>query len=325
MRSHSRVLFPIFVVLALVLAGVEFTLRRGKPVTRETVVWEFSPSDVDSLRWGVGDSVNVVLVRRDGGWWVRVDSLLYPADPVRVRTLLDDFSVVKGVAWAQGELERYELDDSTALWVEVGGRSTLRVYVGKAGPTFDQSFVRRSGEDRVYLVRGNWKPRFIQNPTSWRRRKLFDADLEEVVAVRLGDRLEVVRDSLVGWRVNGQPADSQKTVLWLKRVLGLASFAFLDTLSRDSLGLDAPAYTLEVITRVDTQRLWVADRPVGPNRTYLGALREGDPSHYGLNRVHFQNNIWIAPDSLLASEGDTTQTESKASPEETAADPSHGS
>lgn len=305
MRSHSRVLFPIFVVLGFLLLGIEFTLRRRQPITQEKVVWEFSPEQVDSIRWGVGDSVKVVLLRRDGDWWVVRSGQRFPADPARVQSLLDDFSIVKGVAWAKGDEERYDLADSTALWVEVGLPTPLKVFVGKTGPTFEQSFVRLNGKDEVYLVQGNWKPRFIQSPEAWRRRNLFDAKPSEVVAVRLGDRLEMVHDSM-GWTVNGQPADSQKATLWLKRVLGLASFAYLDTLDVDSLGLRRPAYTLEVITPTDTERVYVSDKPVGPNRTYLGALREGDPSHYGVNRTHFETNIWIEPDSLLPTPQDTT-------------------
>lgn len=313
MRRHSRVLFPIAVILGLLLLGVEFTLRRTHRALEEKVVWSFSPDEVDSLRWGPGDSVAVSLVRRDGRWWVRVDSLLYPADENRVQTLVEDLSRVKGVVWAKGDLGRYELD-STALVVEVFGRNPLRIVVGKAGPTFEQSFVRFADGEEVFLVRGNWKPRFIQNPTAWRRKKLFDATVDAVQRVRLGDRLDLVRAD-AGFQVNGMPADSQKTTLWLKRLLGLSSFTYLDTLRRDTLGLDAPAYTVEVVTSGDTERLFVSDHAVGPNRTYLPAVREGDPSLYGLNRAHFEGNIWILPDSLVARDTTASDTTTEHSGE----------
>ncbi len=300
MKRHSRVLFPIAVVLGLLLLGVEFTLRQRNRALEERQVWAFSPAEVDSLRWGKGDSVRVVLVRRDGTWWVRVDSTLYPADVRRVNTLLDDLSSVKGVRWARGDLARYELD-STGLVVEIFARPPIRLVVGKTGPTFEQSFVRFADGEDVFLVRGNWKPRFLLNPTAWRRRKLFDATVEEVREVRLGDRLRVVRAD-TGFVVNGVPADSQKTTLWLRRLLGLSSFSYLDTLALDTLGLDRPAYVVEVITAQDTERLRVSDHPVGPNRTYLPAMREGDPSIYGVNRTHFETNLWIPPDSLMARE-----------------------
>jgi len=298
MKRHSRVLFPIAVILGILLLGVEFTLRQRSRALEEKVVWSFSPADVDSLRWGKGDSVSVVILRRSGTWWVRVDTTLYPADGNRVNTLLDDLSSVKGVRWAKGDFSRYELD-STGLVVEVfSRRMTLRLVVGKTGSTFEQSFVRFADRDEVYLVRGNWKPRFLLNPTAWRRRQLFDATVEEVREVRLGDRLHLVRKD-TGFMVNGLPADSQKTTLWLRRLLGLSSFSYLDTLDRDTLGLDEPAYVVEVVTVRDTERLKVSDRPVGPNRTYLPAVREGDPSLYGVNRTHFESNLWILPDSLV--------------------------
>lgn len=307
MKRHSRVLFPLAVVLGIVLVGVEFTLRRSSRALEEKIVWSFSPAEVDSLRWGKGDSIAVVLVRKDGHWWVRVDTILYPADENRVNTLVEDLSQVKGVVWARGDLTRYELD-STALTVEVFARMPLRIVVGKTGPTFDQTFVRLADSDDVLLVRGNWKPRFIENPTAWRRKKLFDATVDEVQRVRLGDRLDLVRTA-EGFVVNGMPADSQKTILWLKRLLGLSSFTYLDTLNRDTLGLDEPAYRVEVITAQDTERLLVSDHAVGPNRSYLPAVREGDPSLYGVNRPHFEGNIWILPDSLVArdtAQADTT-------------------
>ncbi len=321
MKRHSRVLFPVAVVLGLLLLGVEFTLRQRNRALEERVVWSFSPAEVDSLRWGKGDSVSVVLVRRDGTWWVRVDSTLYPADANRVNTLLDDLSAVKGVRWAKGDLARYELD-STGLVVEVFARTPLRLVVGKTGPTFEQSFVRFADGDEVFLVRGNWKPRFLLNPTAWRRRKLFDATAEEVREVRLGDRLHLVRAD-TGFVVNGMPADSQKTTLWLRRLLGLSSFSYLDTLGRDTLGLDEPAYVVEVVTARDTERLKVSDRPVGPNRTYLPAVREGDPSIYGVNRTHFESNLWIPPDSLVAR--DTTGQDTARQAEEETERESHGS
>ena len=119
------------------------------------------------------------------------------------------------------------------------------------------------------------------------------------------------------------PADSQKTVLWLRRLLGLSSFSYLDTLGADTLGLDRPAYVVEVVTARDTERLKVSDHAVGPNRTYLPAVREGDPSIYGVNRTHFESNLWIPPDSLVAR--DTTGQDTTRQAEEETEGGAHGS
>ncbi len=125
--------------------GLESLLKDlGSPALKEADLIELSKGN------------KVLSLKREGEGWVLISDFKKPAKKAIVEDLLETLAELKGEPRAQGKkhLSRFKLTEEEALHLVLkqGGKELAHFLVGKRGPQWESSFVRREGEVVVYLV-----------------------------------------------------------------------------------------------------------------------------------------------------------------------------
>jgi hypothetical protein len=163
--------YIVFLTLALIaLAGVYFLQQRPRETPEAELFTRLGPDvSLDSLAgievWSQRDaaSAHLRLEKRDGDWMVeRKDgesTFFAPAKKDRIERLVETLRDLRGEKRAAGPevFETFSLTDGEALHIALRetGKELEPLLVGKRGPSWDSSFVRKASSQDVYLASKN--------------------------------------------------------------------------------------------------------------------------------------------------------------------------
>lgn len=123
-------------------------------------------------------------------------------------------------------------EDST--WSVTFHRSdgdAMRLFLGKAGPSFTSAYVRLPDEDEVYLVEGGLRSAVTRRIEDWRDRTIATVDTAAAARMtveRDAGQVTVTRGE-EGWSVDdGAPADSTAVRNLLQEIASLEATGFAD-------------------------------------------------------------------------------------------------
>jgi hypothetical protein len=157
----------------------------------------------------------VILARVGDGW--RVNGYQASASGVTdFFQVLADAPAGQLVAQNAGTHSRLEIEEGKArtLRVHGGGETQLHVLLGKRAPGFQDSYLRRPGEDNVYAVRTRLATYVDRRLDDWRDRTLarVAADSVSLVEVHVGGSSYVLQRENDGWRLPGGEAPDSAVV-----------------------------------------------------------------------------------------------------------------
>lgn len=179
------------IVLFCVVVGLYMFIQRPQKTTSSqvfsSIVPEFEVSSIDEIRiWTPSDESGRVftLSRKDDSYWVEAyednDSFWAPCQDGRVKRLLESLRGLKGEERAAGKefFPDFNISSRDALHFQLKGqgKTVAHILVGKRGASWGTCFVRKDGDDRVYIVQKNlfslvdiWDEVAGKNPTaaSW--------------------------------------------------------------------------------------------------------------------------------------------------------------
>ena len=201
-RRHIILLIVAIAIAAIVLIIEDPRRSRVDDVGEGTFSPGFDGSKVERVE--ISRLLEGTQLRRDGERWL-VSDLLTPlreelviregrtkpgerwfrADRTRVKSSLGSFGGLQEGVIASTNREKRSLYqvDATGLRVKLlGGNGEVieDLIIGKNGPDLASSFVRRTDEDEVYLVRRSLAGVFAPTASSWRKRKLWLLKPEEI-------------------------------------------------------------------------------------------------------------------------------------------------
>ena len=141
-------------------------------------------------------------IKRVGGHWRITDPYNYPANPSYANTLLEkaaQLEVETVITNNPDKYSEYELDDTTASYVEIGkeGGAIDKFYCGKPSKNYTHTYMRRADSDDVLLVAGTPRSSFTRRPKDWRDKKILDLDRAMVERILLkfpDETAELVRE-----------------------------------------------------------------------------------------------------------------------------------
>ena len=154
MSRRTVLVLGIFFLVSLVFyLGATREKRQGlESLLEDLGSPAFKEADLVELSKGK----KALSLRREGEVWVLVSDFKKPAKEAVVEGLLDTLAELKGEPRAQGKkhLSRFKLTEEEALHLVLkqGGKELAHFLVGKRGPQWESTFVRREGEEVVYLV-----------------------------------------------------------------------------------------------------------------------------------------------------------------------------
>lgn len=182
------------------------------------------------------DGETAVTLTRSGDKWT-LDPASYPADPDKVKEMLEAFNALKVLETvsSSGQEARFELDESSRIVAKAFQGDTLlrTLLIGKAAGG-SQSYVSLDDKKEVLLVAGNFKSTFNQSTSDLRNRLIYTVNAAEVQSVRVsGD---------FNWemRLEGEPArwtrtdasdralDQEKVSSWIRSLDQVRAIAFPD-------------------------------------------------------------------------------------------------
>jgi hypothetical protein len=234
MKRSTLVLIAILVVL--VLATVIVMQRPGEQSVRAgmgTPLIALDSAAVDRLE--ISSSAGRIVLAREGGTWMLAEPVRYTADQNAVGAAISQAGhmTIAAVASSNPQKQGVFQVDTAATLLKVFERETEKaaVRIGKAGPTYTQTYVRREGSEEVYLVDGSLGWTFVKPAKDWRDRSIYARAKDSVKSVRFqyGDTTFVLDrvDSL--WRVDGAAVGQSRVEGFLTALSSLTADEFVDT------------------------------------------------------------------------------------------------
>ena len=208
------------------------------------------------IRIAPPDGESFVLERRSDGWTVNG----YPARDSLVDATLDALAgsaPARLVARTRANHDRLGLTAEAGTRVSVGaaGRPATEFLVGESGP--DGRFVRLVDADPSHVLPPGMLDSFTAGENGWRDflvARVDTAALQRIVIRRgTGEAVELSRSSGApsGWAVDGMPADTAVTRVYLETLANLEATGFPADSFVFAADFENPLATVELYTATD--------------------------------------------------------------------------
>lgn len=177
---------------------------------------------------------------------------LYPADEDAVKEVAEKLKGLQEVDLASRNKDKHEIFQVTEdAGIEViaygtGDKELARLFVGKEGPDFFSTYVRKADSDVVYLYQDFIKGSFDRQLPNWRDKNILKFASDEAAGIKIAkkDGIIVLKKSDDGaWRIQ-EPTDSAADPATVTKVLSnlstLRAGKFADGLTPEDCGLSKP-------------------------------------------------------------------------------------
>jgi hypothetical protein len=210
------------ILFALILALSLYLMLRNPDRTHYQLpdVPHISETDLSKIEISKPETT-IVLDKKDDTWHIAPEG--YRANMDRVRNLLEVLQglTVTALVSESRNYSRYDLDDDKKITVRAWtGDTVAREFeLGKTAPSYQHTFVKLAGDDRIYHAQGNFRGNFDQTVDNLRDKTVLSFDLEEIQEIHItkgGDVIAFVLTQLPaevtsGEAVEGKHPESQKT------------------------------------------------------------------------------------------------------------------
>lgn len=127
-----------------------------------------------------------IILEKNGDEW-RIQPGDFPADGARVKGMMFTFEdlALTALASESKAYGRYDLSEDRRITVRArAGDRVLRAFdVGKQAPTFQHTFVKLPGDDRVYHARGDFRRKFDRDIDGLRDKTVMSFIPERITAI----------------------------------------------------------------------------------------------------------------------------------------------
>ena len=154
----------------------------------------------------------VVLTKKDDQWFIAPAE--YPTDANKVEDMLKaikDLDLTALVSESKG-YNRYELDEEQKINVKASQGDSLKldIDVGKTASSFRHTFVRPSGEERVFHAQGNLKNTFDVTVDSMRDKTVLSLKTAEIQQIEINKEQQSLAFTRTQVPVEVKTSDAKK-------------------------------------------------------------------------------------------------------------------
>jgi uncharacterized protein DUF4340 len=291
-----RVIALVLMLLICVWLGARL-LSHGSDVVRGRLALPpVNKEQTDSVI--IRHGADTVRLARAGTTWT-VNGFRAGDEPVgQLFLAFHDTATPDLAAVSRSSFELMGVDSSNGYWLEVwsGGRSTLRLIIGKQAMEPASGYLRRTGSDSILLWRGNLIDLTRRPVNQWRDKRIAAVAPESVLAINVTARRPyALRRSGTAWRfAGGGAADSGKVagMLALYRDFGASGFG---TPAQADSGKKAAARRSVTLVGVGGAKL--LEVAFDSSTTGVWARRSGDDNVYRVDA--WRLNSFAPPDTAL--------------------------
>ncbi len=174
----------ILPILALVSVVLYLSTLMGGP-SREALFEGIKKDEVTEIEIKKA-GIEYLIKRTDGGWALE-KPLKWPADKNRVNRLIDTAlktQIETPITEDKKEFERYRVTDRGDYLLLKSPSRAVKVFVGKRGPRYSLVYVRKEGDDEVYLVDAAFADEMPTGKNSFRDRTLWKVPKEQITRLK---------------------------------------------------------------------------------------------------------------------------------------------
>lgn len=263
------------VVILVVLLLVYWMVESEKPVV--STDQQFISADSASItKLVIHSATNDVTLDKQGGVWMVEGDKPYPANERTLGLALSKFAQMSKKALISERPEKFtdmEVDDSLGVKVTVYvGDKPTTIYIGKAGPTFQTSYVRLDGSNEIWEVAGNHRSSFDKKREDWRDKTINHYEMTDFQKFTLNypDHSFTLEQLDTLWQINTgtQLIDGDaKLVERLTRMISrINAVDFADTLAEDTF--DKPDFQI-IADLVSGEKADIKLKKFGDDKFYL--------------------------------------------------------
>jgi hypothetical protein len=238
----ASILFVLIVVTLLLLQ------RPGEQSTTGTegeVLFSIDSTRVDKIEI-TSPGTSVVLEKKGVEWFLQ-SPLQYRAEQSTVASMIGQVKNLRIKATVSSNPEKQSLFqvDSTGTLVKVyeAGKEKASFIVGKMGPSFAETYVRRTDANDVYLIDGSLSVTFSRPVKDWRDRAIVTLARENITSIvyQFGDTSFTLSRIDTVWMLDKQMAKETEVNSVLSSLSELRADDFIDTTPTP-----APKFTITI-------------------------------------------------------------------------------
>jgi stage V sporulation protein SpoVS len=268
MKLKKEYLILILIIIAL---SVYLYMRSADRTLYELPqIPQVNEKDITKLEITKGKTV-IRLSKKDEKWYIAPAE--YPSDSNKIKAMLDaikNFELTALVSESKN-YNRYDLDNDQKINVKAlqGDDLKLDVDVGKTASSFRHTFVRPSGDERVFHAQGNLKNAFDVSVDTLRDKSVLSlkpTDIQRVNIKKAQQSLALTRTQLPvevkapqseektaaataapkqGWQAdNGQAVNESAVNQLLNALANLRCEKFIDDRKKDDF--TSPLFTIDL-------------------------------------------------------------------------------
>lgn len=263
-----KILLAVLAVLALGWVGARFVSGRGRPP--ESAAFDLASTaslDLDSVV--ITSATDTIRLIAGDGWTVNGYEAVGAAGESLTRAL-ENARVGQLASRNPANHDRLSVSETTGrrLTFYADGSERLSLFIG-GKRTFEQGYVRRAGDDEVYVIRGSLLNLADRSASEWRNKEILSVERDDIWRVEYAytDAEFALQRDTAGWRLEPAEAVADEGAvssllgqLSSLRALGFVADSVVDTLTwepgagrvRVSGPGDATLGELEFYRREDT-------------------------------------------------------------------------
>jgi hypothetical protein len=186
-----------YIILAVLIVALSLYLvlhKRNRTEYELPALQALSMSDVKKIEIAKPGESAILLERKNDKWGISPQG--YPADAGKVSLILDAIGnlTLTALVSESKSYERYGLGGADKIgvkaWTDKGLKRDFEV--GKAASSFQHTFVKIAGDDRVFQAREDLRSRFDQTVDSLRDRVVFKFEPSQVESIEVSDKEKTV-------------------------------------------------------------------------------------------------------------------------------------
>jgi len=260
--KHNLILLIILIIFASLVLLFERPFENRAKKTREEASPLFPGLKVEQVKKIVvkKNNTTTTLENRDKFWYI-LDKEEYPADSALVEGLIRKIQGFKKINLASRKKDKhslFEVKEGMGVEVSLFGpekKQLARFIIGKTGPDFLSTYIRKADADEVYLYDDYLRADFDRQVNDWRDKTLLAFNPNEVVTLTINklkekETIVLTKDTQGNWQLEepisslAENSPTEKLLTTLGN-LKAADFADEEKELKDS-GIDDPTYQITV-------------------------------------------------------------------------------
>jgi hypothetical protein len=194
----------------------------------------------------------------DGG---AESSLKFNADREKVDGIIERVRLSEAISLASTNPEKrstYQVDKlgKRVRFYDDSDKILVDLYIGKNGPDMFSTYVRRSGEDDVYMVGEHIGAAIPADVMNWRNKEIWNLEPGEISGIKVnrageGESFFISRDEDGAWHSassNDKVLDQKKVEKFIENIAQINAIRFASIAAGGETGLDSPALEVELTT-----------------------------------------------------------------------------